>query len=63
MIQGYGTQGLTDLQDKASIPFVIAACRNAPAGVASVLADSLAEFDDPLAQRAAKEFPPPKGPK
>jgi HEAT repeat protein len=63
MIQGYGTQGLADLQDKASIPFIIAACRNAPEEVASALSEFLAEFDDPVAQRAAKEFPPPKEPK
>jgi hypothetical protein len=63
LIQEVGAEGLTDLQDKASIPFIIAACRNAPAEVASGLAEFLAEFDDTVAQRAAKEFPPPKEPR
>jgi len=64
LIQEVGAEGLTDLQDKTSIPFIIAACRNAPAELAFTLATkSLAEFDDPGAQRAAKEFAPPKEPK
>jgi HEAT repeat protein len=58
LIQVEGVQGLTDLQDKASIPFIIAACRNAPAELASALAGFLVEFDDPQTQSAAKEFAP-----
>jgi HEAT repeat protein len=64
VIQEMGAEALADMQDKASIPFIIAACRNAPAELASALAKFLMEFDDPQAQSAVKEFAPvsPEGP-
>ena len=59
MIQIFAAQELAKLQDKASIPLIIEACRRAPADVASAIAaHSLARFDDSTAQSAAKAFPP-----
>jgi HEAT repeat protein len=61
MIQTFAAQGLAELQDKASIPFIVEACRRAPADEArAIAAFSLARFDDPVAKNAAKEFMPAK---
>jgi HEAT repeat protein len=57
-IQMHAALGLRELQDKASIPLIIEACQRAPADAAAAIARfSLAYFDDPQAQEAAKEFP------
>lgn len=59
MIRTAAAQGLAELQDKASIPFIVAACRRAPPDEArGIAAFSLARFDDPEAKNAAKEFMP-----
>lgn len=64
LIQASGAQGLAKLQDKPSIPLIIATCRRAPTDAAfTIAANSLARFDDPEAKSAAKEFMPAKEPK
>lgn len=64
MIQTFAARGLTQLQDKGSIALIIEACRRAPADAAYAIASSsLARFDDPQAQNAAKAFPPTESPK
>ncbi len=60
MIQTFAAQGLAELQDKASIPLIIEACREAPADAAVVIARSLLDFNDPQAQSAARAFRPPQ---
>ena len=58
-IELYAADGLTQLQDKESIPLIIEACRKAPADVALGLAThSLLFFDDPRAQRATEAYVP-----
>jgi HEAT repeat protein len=56
MIQTFAADGLAKLKNKASIPLIIQACRQAPADAAMVIARSLLDFDDPQAQSAAKTF-------
>lgn len=58
MIQADAALSLADLHDKASIPMIIEVCRRAPADEAFAIADALHHFDEPEAQRAAKEFRP-----
>jgi len=58
MIATLGAAGLAEAQDKASIPLIIDACRNAPPSMAHFFADSLLFFDDPDAERTfAMYFP------
>lgn len=60
-IQTFAALGLAGLQDKASIPLIIQVCRMAPADAAFGIANvSLARWNDPQAQAAAKEFQPVK---
>lgn len=63
MIQAVAASSLADLHDNASIPMIINACRRAPADAASAIARALLDFNDPEAQRAAKEFRPAKAPR
>jgi hypothetical protein len=49
-------EGLANIQDKDSIPLIIAACRWAPAVLAPVIARSLVYFDDPQAQSAVDTY-------
>src|SRR5260370_39289585 len=46
MIEIMGAMGLAKIQDKESIPWIIEACRRAPAEAAAVIAESLIYFDD-----------------
>src|SRR5215471_11655203 len=55
-IQGVAAKGLAKLRDTNSVPEIIAACRNAPAQVAELIARALVFFDDPRAQSAAETF-------
>jgi hypothetical protein len=57
VIQAMAAKGLAKLQDKESIPLIIAACQKSPGG-ASAIAEALVYFDDPQAQNAAGEYMP-----
>jgi HEAT repeat protein len=54
MIQAVAAQGLASLQDKDSIPQIIAACKKASASERTALARSLVYFDDPQARAFAE---------
>lgn len=56
MIAGWAATGLVQIQDKDSIPLIIAACQRAPTGYASGIAKSLIWFDDPRAQTAVDTY-------
>jgi HEAT repeat protein len=54
MIQAMAAKGLAKLQDKESVPSIIAACERAPSDVAPAIAEALAFIDDPNAQSEAE---------
>jgi thiazole synthase ThiGH ThiG subunit len=56
MIQAFAAEQLAKVHDKASIPLIVDACRRAPAGAAQAIASGLSAWNDPDAQKAAKEF-------
>jgi len=56
-IVNFAAMGLANIQDKDSIPLIIAACRRAP-GLASVIARSLVYFDEPEARKAVDTYVP-----
>jgi hypothetical protein len=58
MVEIFAAKGLARLQDKASIPWIIEACKLAPAEVAGAIGESLAYFDDPVAQAAVDLYVP-----
>jgi HEAT repeat protein len=58
MIAIFAAKGLAQIQDKDSIPLIIAACQRAPTGDASGIANSLIWFDDPRAQTAVDTYMP-----
>ncbi len=58
ILQVFSARGLAQLQDKASIPLIVAACEQAPAGVAAAIARWLLDFNDPEAKSGAKVFLP-----
>jgi hypothetical protein len=51
-------KGLAQIQDKQSIPLIVAAARKAPTGYSSVIAEFLLYFDDKQAQSAADQLIP-----
>jgi HEAT repeat protein len=53
-----GALGLAEIGQKDSIPFIINACKKAPAEVAATIAESLVYFDDPEAQSAVDQYIP-----
>jgi hypothetical protein len=55
-IQAVAAKGLAKLRDTNSVPEIIAACKNAPAQAAELIARALVFFDDPRAQSAAETF-------
>jgi len=57
VIQAMAAKGLAKLQDKDSIPLIIAACQ-ASLGGAAAIAEALVYFDDPQAQAAAEKYLP-----
>jgi hypothetical protein len=57
MIQVMAAKGLAKLQDRASIPLIIAACEKS-AWAAPAIAEALVYFDDPQAQIAAEKYLP-----
>ncbi len=58
MIESFAALGLAEIGDKASIPFIIEACKKAPAEPAEVIAEALVYFDDSEAQKAVDDFIP-----
>ena len=58
LIVVYAAKGLAQIQDKQSIPLIIAAANRAPAGYNSVIAESLVYFDDAQAQSAVDTYMP-----
>lgn len=58
MIQVMGANGLSEIQDRESIPLIVEACRRAPSEAASKIAESLVYFDDPDAQGAVDTYVP-----
>ena len=58
MIAVWAARGLVQIQDKDSIPLIIAACQRVPTGYASEIAKSLIWFDDPRAQTAVDTYMP-----
>lgn len=58
MIEVAAAKGLAEIGDKDSIPFIVDACRKAPAEAAAAIAESLVYFDEPEAQSAVDEFVP-----
>jgi hypothetical protein len=57
-IQAAAARGLADVQDKDSIPFIIAACQRGPSEAAAAIAQPLVYFDDPRAQDALDTYVP-----
>jgi hypothetical protein len=57
MIATMAAKGLAKLQDKDSIPLIIAACQKSPGG-SGAIAEALIFFDDPDAQAAADVYLP-----
>ncbi len=58
MIEIAAAEGLVELQDKASIPLIIQACKVAPIEAAAAIARPLVYFDDADAQRAVDTYVP-----
>jgi|SRR5579859_1937103 len=58
LIENAAAEGLSELQDKDSIPLIVEACKKAPASAAAVIAESLVYFDDPEAQSAVDTYVP-----
>ena len=58
LIQSEAARGLGKIHDKASIPLIIDACRNAPPEGAAIIARSLLYFDDPQARSAVDKYMP-----
>ena len=50
--------GLAEIGDQDSVPFIVEACRKAPADAAAVIAQSLIYFDTPEAQGAVDRYIP-----
>ena len=57
VIVTFATEGLAEIQDKDSIPLIVAACKRRPK-FASLFARSLIYFDDPQAQNAVEIYLP-----
>jgi HEAT repeat protein len=56
LIVVWAAKGLAQIQDKPSIPLIIAAAQRAPTGYDSVVAESLVYFDDTQAQSAVDRY-------
>jgi len=59
VIQIMAAKGLAKLQDRASVPLIIAACEKS-AWAAPAIAEALVYVDDPQAQIAAEKYLPKK---
>jgi HEAT repeat protein len=58
MIEIAAANGLAEIQDKDSIPFIIEACKRAPAAAAGLIVESLIYFDDAEARSAVDTYMP-----
>jgi hypothetical protein len=58
LIVTWGAKGLAQIQDKQSIPLIIAAAQRAPIGYNSLIAESLVYFDDEQAQSSVDTYMP-----
>jgi len=58
LLAAMAAKGLAQIQDKESIPLIIAACERAPEGWGAGIASNLIYFDDPRAQSAVDKFLP-----
>jgi HEAT repeat protein len=58
LIVSSSAKGLAQIQDKQSIPLIIAAAQRAPTGFNAVIAESLVYFDDAQAQSAVDTYMP-----
>jgi len=58
MIEIMAALGLAEIGDRDSIPFIIEACKRAPAEPAAAIAQALVYFDDAVAQSAVDQFIP-----
>jgi hypothetical protein len=58
LIVSFAAKGLAQIQDKQSIPLIIAAAQKAPTGYNSLIAESLVYFDDARAQSAVDTYMP-----
>jgi HEAT repeat protein len=58
LIVTWAAKGLAQIQDKQSIPLIIAAAQRAPTGYPSLIAESLLYFDDAQAQSAVDTYMP-----
>jgi HEAT repeats len=58
MIEIFAAMGLVEIGDKESIPYIIEACKRAPAEPAASMAESLVYFEDNAAQTAVDLFVP-----
>jgi len=58
LIVSFAAKGLAQIQDKQSIPLIIAAVQRAPIGYNSLIAESLVYFDDAQAQNAVDTYMP-----
>ena len=58
LIVAGAAKGLAQIQDKQSIPLIVAAAQRAPTGYNSLIAESLLYFDDAQAQSAADQLMP-----
>jgi HEAT repeat protein len=58
LIVAWAAKGLAQIQDKQSIPLIIAAAQRAPTGYNSVIAESLVYFDDAQAKSAVDNYMP-----
>ncbi len=54
----WAAKGLAQIQDKQSIPLIIAAAQKAPDGYNSLIAESLVYFDNSQAQSAVNTYMP-----
>jgi hypothetical protein len=57
-IEAMAALGLAEIGDNDSIPFIVEACKRAPADAAAAIAQALVYFDDTTAQSAVDQFIP-----
>jgi HEAT repeat protein len=58
MIESSAARGLAEINDKDSIPLIVATCKRAPASSATAIAWALVYFDTPEAQAAVDLYMP-----
>jgi HEAT repeat protein len=58
LIVAFAAKGLAQIQDRQSIPLIIAAAKKAPTGYNTLIAEALVYFDDAQAQSAVDTYMP-----